>query len=167
MASERQVPTFHTRASRWSHAVFMPVAARTVSRHPPNFVPGQRLEPGFGDIPTLSTLHQRFTRVRLTSGYLTGVPAFSTTLTTPAIEPKQLVAVWTLVLQPEPEGPSLISCVARCSKSVLLRHQNLLFAPSWRTVICVVYDLGPEAPGIAQHFPAQNEPAHIPVAEAG
>ncbi len=45
------------------------------------------------------------------------------------------MAVWTLVLQPEPEGPSLISCVARCSKSVLLRHQNLLFAPSWRTVI--------------------------------
>ncbi|WP_419906382.1 hypothetical protein [Hoeflea sp.] len=45
------------------------------------------------------------------------------------------MAVWTLVLQPEPEGPSLISCVARCSKSVLLRHQNLLFAPSWRTVV--------------------------------
>ncbi|WP_419911771.1 ABC transporter permease [Hoeflea sp.] len=44
------------------------------------------------------------------------------------------MAVWTLVLQPEPEGPSLISCVARCSKSVLLRHQNLLFAPSWRTI---------------------------------
>ncbi len=74
MASERQVPTFHTGASRWSHAIFMPVAARTVSRHPPNFVPGQRLEPGFGDIPTLSTLHQRFTRVRLTSSHLTGNP---------------------------------------------------------------------------------------------
>ena len=74
LASERQVPTFHTGASRWSHAVFMPVAARTVSRRPPNFVPGQRLEPGFGDILTLSTLHQRFTRVRLTSSHLTGNP---------------------------------------------------------------------------------------------
>ena len=73
MASELQVPTFHTRASRWSHAVFMPVAARPVSRHPPSFVPDQRLEPGFGDVPTLSTLHQRFTCVRLTSAHLTGL----------------------------------------------------------------------------------------------
>ncbi|WP_419906846.1 response regulator [Hoeflea sp.] len=57
------------------------------------------------------------------------------------------MAVWTLVLQPEPEGPSLISCVARCSKSVLLRHQNLLFAPSWRTDIRItVKDTGPGIP---------------------
>ena len=72
MASELQVPTFHTEASRWSHAVFMPVAARPVSRHPPSFLPDQQLEPGFGDVPTLSTLHQRFTCVRLTSAHLTG-----------------------------------------------------------------------------------------------
>ena len=72
MASELQVPTFHTRASHWSHAVSMPVAARPVSRHPPSFVPGQRLEPGFDNILTLSTLHQRFTCVRLTSAHLTG-----------------------------------------------------------------------------------------------
>ena len=72
MASELQVPTFHTRASRWSHAVFMPVAARPVSRHPPSFLPDQQLEPGFGDVPTLSTLHQRFTCVRLTGAHLTG-----------------------------------------------------------------------------------------------
>ena len=71
MASRRSVPTFHTRASRWSLAVLMPVAARTVGRHPPSFIPGQQLEPGFDDIPTLSTRHQRFTCVRLTSRHLT------------------------------------------------------------------------------------------------
>ena len=74
LASRRQVPTFRTRASRWSHAVFMPVAARPVDRLPPSFVPGQQLEPGFGDVPTLSTRHQRFTRVRLTSAHLTSFP---------------------------------------------------------------------------------------------
>ena len=136
MASEPQVPTFHTRASRWSHAVFMPVAARPVSRHPPSSIPDQRLESGFGDVPTLSTLHQQFTHVRLTSAHLTGViPAFSATLTTPTLRPEQLAVVWTLVLQPESEGPALISCAARCFKSILLRHQNLLSAPSWRTII--------------------------------
>ena len=93
MASERQVPTFRTRASRWSHAVFMPVAARPVGRLPPSFVPDQQLEFGFGDVPTLSTRPQRFTRVRLTSAYLTGFPAFSATLTTPAIVPAQLAVV--------------------------------------------------------------------------
>ena len=48
---------------------------------------------GFGDVPTLSTRPQRFTRVRLTSAYLTGTPAFSATLTTPAIVPAQLAVV--------------------------------------------------------------------------
>jgi len=71
----------------------MPVAARPVGRLPPSFVPDQQLESGFGDVPTLSTRHQRFTRVRLTSAYLTGTPAFSATLTTPAIVPAQLAVV--------------------------------------------------------------------------
>jgi hypothetical protein len=53
LASERQVPTFRTRASRWSHAVFMPVAARPVGRLPPSFVPVQQLESGFGDAPEI------------------------------------------------------------------------------------------------------------------
>ena len=74
LVSRRSVPTFHTRASRWSHAVFMPVATRTVGRHPPSSIPGQQLEPGFGDIPTLSTRQQRFTCVRLTSRHLTDLP---------------------------------------------------------------------------------------------
>ena len=36
-------------------------AARPVDRLPPSFVPGhQQLEPGFGDVPTLSTRRQRY-----------------------------------------------------------------------------------------------------------
>src|SRR6185369_14518548 len=132
-ASRRQVPTFRTRASRWSHAVFMPVAARPVGRLPPSFVAGQQLEPGFGDVPTLSTRKQRFTRVRLTSAHLTGlIPPFAATLTTPAIGPTQLAVVWTLILQSEPEGPTLISCAARLPGVV--RYISHLLAPSWRTV---------------------------------
>ena len=53
--------------------------------------------------------------------------------------------VWTLILQPESEGPSLISCAASCFKSVLLNHQNLLSAPSWRTVVGVPAE-SPPAP---------------------
>ena len=114
LASRRQVPTFRTRASRWSHAVFMPVAARPVGRLPPSFVAGQQREPGFGDVPTLSTRQQRFTHVRLTSAHLTGLlPPFAATLTTSAIGPTRLAVVWTLILQSEPEGPTLISCAAR------------------------------------------------------
>src|SRR6187551_2760185 len=130
LASRRQVPTFRTRASRWSHAVFMPVA-----RLPPSFVPGQQREPGFGDVPTLSTRQQRFTHVRLTSAHLTGLlPPFAATLTTSAIGPTQLAVVWTLILQSEPEGPTLISCAARLPGAAL--HHTLL-APSWRTIVRV------------------------------
>ena len=56
----------------WAHAVFVPVTTRAVSRHLPSLIPGQTLEPGFGDVPTLSTCHRRFTRVRLPSTHLTG-----------------------------------------------------------------------------------------------
>jgi hypothetical protein len=37
---------------RWAHAAFMPVTTRAVSRHRSHSVPGQQLEPGFGDVPT-------------------------------------------------------------------------------------------------------------------
>src|SRR5262249_11597284 len=48
-----------------AHAAFMPATAEAVSRRRLGWVPGQRLEPGLGDVPTLSTPHQRFTYVRL------------------------------------------------------------------------------------------------------
>jgi hypothetical protein len=162
LASRQQVPTFRTGASRWSHAVFMPVAARPVGRLPPSCVPGQRREPGFGDVPTLSTRHQRFTRVRLTSAHLTGYPAFSATLTTLAIVPRQLTVVWTLILQSESEGPTLISCAARLLRVGTSLHQSLLFAPSWRTVVGISHNdhvargfapspaLGPEIENVVQ-----------------
>src|SRR3954451_7136690 len=138
-ASRRQVPTFRTRASRWSHAVVMPVAARPVGRLPPSFGAGQQREPGFGDVPTLSTRQQRFTRVRLTSAHLTGlIPPFAATLTTSAIGPTRLAVVWTLILQSEPEGPTLISCAARLPG--VARYISHLLAPSWRTVIRISTD---------------------------
>ena len=40
--------------------------------------------------------------------------------------------VWTLTLQPESEGPSLISYAARLLSG---GHSGLLSAPSWRTII--------------------------------
>jgi hypothetical protein len=98
----------------WAHAAFMPVTAWAFSRHTPSFIAGQRLEPGFDDVHTLSTRRQRFTHVRLPSAHLTGFfPPFPGSLTTLAIGPAQQPVVWTLALQPESEGPALISCAAR------------------------------------------------------
>src|SRR6266542_669156 len=51
----------------------MPVTTRAVSRLLPSSVPEQRLDSGFDGIPTLSTFHQRFTHVRLSSAHLTGL----------------------------------------------------------------------------------------------
>ena len=71
-ASRRQVPTFRTRAC----AGLTPPSCRSPLEPSAgirsSFVPGQQLEPGFDDVPTLSTRHQRFTRVRLPSAHLTG-----------------------------------------------------------------------------------------------
>jgi hypothetical protein len=55
---------------------------------PARLVPGQQLDPGFDAVDTLSTLHQRFTRVRLLGSHLTPLSgAFSATLTTTTIDP--------------------------------------------------------------------------------
>jgi hypothetical protein len=54
-------------------------------------VPGQRFPPGFDDVPTLSTLYQPLTCVRLRSTYLTeSCSAFSLTLTTAAFDRSSL-----------------------------------------------------------------------------
>src|SRR4051794_27123515 len=66
-----------------ARATFTPVTIKAVSRSRLDRIPGQRLEPGFDDVPTLSTPHRWFTCVRLLGSYLTGSrPAFSRTLTT-------------------------------------------------------------------------------------
>jgi hypothetical protein len=97
-----------------ARAAFVPVTTRAVDRCPPSLIPDQQLESGFGDVPTLSTRCQRFTFVRLPDSHLTGLsPPFPETLTTPVIGPTQLPVVWTLILQPESEGPTLISCAAQ------------------------------------------------------
>src|SRR5262249_51547983 len=131
-------PTFRTRASRWPHAVFMPVTTRTVGRHPPSFFPGQQLEPGFGDVPTLSTRHQRFTCVRLASAHLTGSPRL--------FRNAHPLGHWTKAacggLDPDPAIRARGTCPhLLCSKAasswLSLLHGSLLFAPSWRTVVGV------------------------------
>src|SRR5271169_257000 len=56
----------------------------------PALIPGQRLLPGFDVVPTLSTLHRWFTRVRLSDPHLTqSRRAFSLTLTTRALDPSR------------------------------------------------------------------------------
>src|SRR5262249_61942398 len=54
-------------------APFTPVTAKAVSRSRLDSVPGQRLEPGFDDVLTLSTPHQWFTCVRLLGSCRTGL----------------------------------------------------------------------------------------------
>ena len=71
-----------------ARATFTPVTIKAVSRSRLDRIPGQRLEPGFDDVHTLSTPHRWFTRVRLLGSYLTGSrPAFSRTLTTRTLDP--------------------------------------------------------------------------------
>ena len=139
MASGRQVPTFRTRASRWSHAVFVPVAARPVSRHPPSFIPSQRLEPGFGDVPMLSTGHQRFTCIRLTSAHLTGLSR----LFRNAHHPGRWAKAACGGLDPDPairvRGAYPHLLCSKAASSRLLNHCPLS-APSWRTVIGIPHD---------------------------
>src|SRR5258708_16839541 len=117
----------------------MPAIARAVNRLPPSFITDQRLESDFDGIPTLSTRHQRFTFVRLPSAHLTGSSRLFPNRSPPwPLGPAQHPVVWTPVLQPESEGPSLISHVARLLSGGLL--QGLLSAPSWRTIVSVTHD---------------------------
>jgi hypothetical protein len=83
------------RSLNQDHAASMPATIWAVSRFPPNFVPGQGNRPGFDDIHPVSTLHRRFTCVRLPGSHLTdsaGLP-FPGTLTTAGSLPVQLLAV--------------------------------------------------------------------------
>src|SRR6476620_7184436 len=112
-ASRQQVPTFHTRAC--------PGLTPSSCRSP--------LGPSAGTVRA-SSQAKRWSLVSVTSirfrhvinGSLAFVfpghtgrvrPAFSVTLTTPAIGPAPLPVVWTLTLQSESEGPTLISCAAK------------------------------------------------------
>jgi hypothetical protein len=112
----------------------MPVAAQPVGRLPLGFIPGVGTIPWFRQrLEFFSIRHQRFTCVRLPATHLTGfLPPFPATLTTPTIESEQLAVVWTLILQSESEGPTLIACAAKLLEGTLT-FSSLLLAPSWRT----------------------------------
>ena len=62
-------------------------------RAPARLIPGQGVRPGFDVTYWLSTLHQRFTCVRLPDPHLTPEGAFSSSLTTHGIQPTQHEAV--------------------------------------------------------------------------
>src|SRR6185436_2670374 len=124
----------------WAHAAFVPVTTRAVSRHLPSSIPGQRLEPGFGDIPTLSTRYQRFTHVRLPSTHLTGLSRL--------FRNAHHLGHWTEAasggLDPGPAArvrgalPHLLRSTAASGG-----HHGLLSAPSWRTIIGIPHHLHP------------------------
>lgn len=115
-----------------ARAAFMPVTARTENRRPPSLVPGQQLEPGFDDVPTLSTLHRRFTCVRLPEPHLTGCPAFSGT----AHHPGHWAHAAPGGLRPDPVVRSRGAIPhLSCSKAAQVGLLGLPLAPSWRTVI--------------------------------
>jgi len=120
-----------------ARAAFMPVTARTEDRRPPSSVPGQRLEPGFDDIPTLSTLHRRFTRVRLPDPHLTSCPAFSVA----AHHPGRCARAAPGGLRPDPDVRSRGAIPhLSCSKAAQVGPFSLPVAPSWRTVVRIAHD---------------------------
>src|ERR1035437_2657275 len=87
------LPTFHA-ASRRSGSRRLPAGHRQASkRAPARLIPGQGVRPGFDVTYWLSTLHQRFTCVRLPDPHLTPWGAFSSSLTTHGIQPAQHEAV--------------------------------------------------------------------------
>src|SRR5262249_12529265 len=84
----------------------MPDATLAVSGTPPALIPGQRLNPGFDVVPTLSTLRRRFTGVRLSDPHLTRPRrAFSLTLTTGAFDPSRSRWFAACLRRPAARGP--------------------------------------------------------------
>src|SRR6266513_838828 len=94
---------------------------------------GQQLEPGFDDVPTLSTRYQRFTRVRLPSAHLTG----SSRLFRNAHYPSHWARAACGGLDPDPAARVRGACPhLLCGKAASGDHYcSLLSAPSWRTVV--------------------------------
>ncbi|OLN27152.1 hypothetical protein DSOL_4664 [Desulfosporosinus metallidurans] len=98
-------------------------------------IPGQRLPPGFDDVPTLSTRYQRFICIRLHSTYLTKSSlAFSLTLTTIAFDYSSLRWFGISTCIAIPRGPPSSSVQHSCYSGDSSCRLN---APSWRTVIGV------------------------------
>ena len=98
----------------------------------PALIPEQRLNPGFDVIPTLSTRHRWFTRVRLSDSHLTrSRRAFSLTLTTGALDPSRSRWFGACLRRPAPRGlPSSRTHIAwRTSSSPGEFHPQALTEP--------------------------------------
>ena len=137
LAWGQQVPTFHTRA--WSRVTpplcRVPSGQAAGSRRTR---PGITTLPGFDTVPTLSTRNRWFMLFVSAGPHLMlSRSTFCRDAHHPGSLPEQLTVVWSLPLPGGSEGPSLIPCVARLR---LGGHDDLLSAPSWRTVVSVPYE---------------------------
>ena len=115
--------------SRRLHAGHRPANRQAVA----GLHPGPSTRPGFDVVEdpfdTSSAVHSRSSS-RSTPDAITS-RLFPSTFTTLAIGPEQLEVVWSLVLQPGSEGPTLIS---RAAKLRSVRHTTYFPLPSWHTV---------------------------------
>lgn len=111
------------------------------SQQASSLIPGQQLEPGFDDVPTLSTRYQRFTRVRLPCAHLTGLSR----LFRNAHYPSHWAGAACGGLDPGPAARVRGACPRLlCSKAASGDHCcSLLSAPSWRTVIGIAHETMP------------------------
>src|SRR3954471_3594208 len=134
------------------HAAFMPVTTEPVSRSRLGWVPGQRLEPGFGDVPTLSTPHRRFTCVRLLGPHLTGCGRPFPERSPPGL----LAQAASGGLGPGPATRSRGAC-PHLSRGMAFRVGPRVrpFPPSWRTVVRVTHMGKSPVVGVARVFRAQ------------
>jgi hypothetical protein len=69
--------------------------------------------------------------------------------------------VWTLTLQPESEGPALISYAARLLSG---GHSGLLSTPSWRTIVGIPMQRGSQFLRIPSPMPHLIEQVEIDIA---
>src|SRR5215831_8077203 len=97
-----------------NHASYTPDTAWPVGRISAMLFPEQGEGSGFGVTEGFSMLHQRFACARLSHPYLTQSKPrlFDHDVHHRGIWPKQLMAVWSLLLQGDSEGPSFISRTA-------------------------------------------------------
>src|SRR5439155_11040742 len=100
----------------------------------PALIPGQRLDPGFGVVPTLSTRHQGFPCGRLSDPYLTrSRRAFSETLTTGALDPSRSRWFGACLRRPAPRGlPSSRTDIAWRTVVRIEPENFLAFLPVFR-----------------------------------
>jgi hypothetical protein len=105
----------------------------------PRLLPGERLPPGFDVVPPLSTPPRRFACARLRGPHLTeSGSAFSSTLTTRALDPRSLR--WFAACACTPAARGLPSSPVQHGCLGYSRHKYS-FAPSWRTIVRKPHDV--------------------------